>query len=220
LVHDFYVRFIDQKANEAHKVLIGRISTVALMLLAAIFSLYLTNAYQAFQILLQIGAGTGLLFILRWFWWRINAYSEITAMIVSFAMALYFELINDHGLLGYEKMLIGIMITSISWITVTFLTRPTSSKTLKNFYKMIQPHAIGWKPILKELDETEKVYMAENKTSLATEILMMFLGCIMIYAALFGTGYLLYGYLALAGICLFVTISCIFILRKLWLRTI
>ncbi len=219
IVNDFYNRFIDQKADQKTQVLVGRISTLVLMILSAILALYLTNAMQAFNILLQIGAGTGLLFLLRWFWWRINAYSEIVAMVVSFAVALYFELIylaqfspgETPGLEPWERMCIGVFITSIAWIVATFMTRPTNKKTLINFYETIQPHALGWKPILKEAN-----LKIEKSTSLAQEIMQMFLGCIMVYSFLFGTGYFLYGSYQFFAICMVLGMFSLFSLVRMW----
>lgn len=205
MVNDFYVRFFAPDASEKDQVNIGRISTVVLMILAAIMALFLTNAMQAFNILLQIGAGTGLLFLLRWFWWRINAYSEVVAMVVSFIIALYFELIYTGSMEPYQKMCIGVCITTIAWVMATFFTRPTDRKTLVNFYTHIRPHRIGWNAILKDVDLSQ---LPQSKSKLSQEILMMFVGSVMIYSALFGVGYLLYGnYIAFAGL-LIVCIIC------------
>ena len=130
------------------------------MLFSALFALALSNALQAFQILLQIGAGTGLLFILRWFWYRINAYSELTAMIVSFLLAIYFQVI--HSSLGFTpipndiQFLLSVSITTLAWVGVTLLTSPDDIETLKRFYTAIRPHAAGWKPIVDQLDSDEK----------------------------------------------------------------
>lgn len=205
IVNDFYKRFIDENANEKTLVGVGRLSTVVLMIFSAILALYLTNAMQAFNILLQIGAGTGLLFILRWFWWRINAYSEIVAMIVSFAIALYFELIylnqfgpdDIPGLASWERMCIGVGLTTLAWLAATYLTRPTKRETLVNFYNLIQPHTMGWKPILNDVNPVEL-----KGNSLGQEIMLMVMGCIMVYSFLFGVGYLLYGEYSFFGICM------------------
>ncbi len=212
VVNDFYVRFINKTADQKTQVTIGRISTVILMILAAIFSLFLTSAMEIFNILLQIGAGTGLLFLLRWFWWRINAYSEIIAMVVSFIIAFYFELIYSGTLEPYQKMCIGVAITTIAWILTTFLTKPTQMETLTRFYRLIRPHKNGWQAVIDQLGNYNAVsYSNKNildtnsetsnsdssslrsESRLSQEILMMFLGCIMIYAALFCIGQFLYG---------------------------
>jgi len=213
LVHDFYRRFINDTASEKDQVRIGRVSTMILMILAAILALFLTNALQAFNILLQIGAGTGLLFLLRWFWWRINAYSEIAAMIVSFAMAIYFELIYKGDLASYEKMCIAVAITTVVWLGVTLMTRPTEINTLKKFYAKIQPSGSGWQPVISLMDKSE---LSLKKTRLSQEILMMFLGCILIYAAMFSIGHLLYGNWLAFGLALLIGLVSLIMLRRLW----
>ena len=128
--------------------MMGRIFTVLLMIISAFFALYLNNSLQAFGIILQIGAGTGLIFILRWFWYRINVYSELTAMIVSFIVALGFEFIFPNNLSVEEKLIIGVTITTICWIIATLITPPAKIETLQNFYKKIQPGGPGWKKII------------------------------------------------------------------------
>jgi len=196
VVNDFYARFVDQEASERTKVRIGQLSTVVLMILAAIFSLYLQGAKEAFDILLQIGAGTGLLFILRWFWWRINAYSEIVAMVVSFAIALFFET-SETGLKGHEKMIIGVVITTIAWIAATFLAPATEMSTLKSFYTRIKPQGSGWNHVKTAMTTEETAAVKQtNDPGLTNQILMMLMGCIFVYAALFGVGYLLMGALS------------------------
>jgi len=194
VVNDFYHRFINKEADEKSKVLIGRLSTIVLMILAAIFALYLQNAKQAFDILLQIGAGTGLLFILRWFWWRINAYSEIVAMIVSFIIAVYFQEFYDGDMLGYQKLCTGVIITSIIWIAATYLTPATDNDTLTSFYTKIQPKGSGWRPVVKNLSPAQKHEISQNEDpGLTNQIIMMLIACVMVYCALFGTGWILMG---------------------------
>ena len=211
LVNDFYLRFVNPEASDKKQVAVGRLSTLILMFLSAIMALYLTNAMQAFNILLQIGAGTGLLFLLRWFWWRINAYSEIVAMIVSFIIAIYFELIYQGSLEPYQRMCIGVAITSAAWIGATLLTKPSSFSTLKYFYKTIRPHAIGWGPIASEVELAQ-----EGESSLAKEILMMFLGCVLIYLLLFSIGYFLYAEYLLFGLCATGVLISLYSLKRLW----
>ncbi len=194
-------------------VMLGRIWTLILMILAAVFALFLSNALQAFNILLQIGAGTGLLFLLRWFWWRINAYSEITAMVVSFIVAIYFELLYQGNMEAYMKMCIGVAITTIAWVVVTLMKRPTDMGQLQTFFSKIRPHAGGWQPVVQNMIVKDT---SGQDGSFARELLMMFLGCVMIYAALFATGYLLYGQFDFA----LIAITCFVVgfvgLRQLW----
>ena len=209
VVNDFYKRFLRPDAPQNELVNVGRISTVVLMIMAALLALALENALQAFNILLQIGAGTGLIFILRWFWWRVNAYSEITAMVVSFMLALYFELGMENPLPEHIKLLAGVGITTLAWVAVTFLTAPSSQETMLRFFKLIQPSPTGWKPVIEkgiasgELDSNEII-----PGKLPNQILGMFLGCALVYAALFASGYWIYGNFVPAIICtLFAAVS-------------
>jgi Na+/proline symporter len=215
VVNDFYARFIDTQSTEKQQVNIGRIATVVLMVLSAIMALFLTNAMQAFNILLQIGAGTGLLFILRWFWWRINAYSEIAAMAVSFVVALYFELVYQGDMEDWQKMVSGVVITTIAWIVVTFLTRPTDQNILKSFFQLIRPHHAGWQPVVRDLHQ-DGITVQRDSRSFTSELLMLFLGCVMIYCSLFAIGYVLYGRMLWAGIFIVLAIGSGLSIGKLW----
>ena len=196
VVHDFYQRFIRPDASEKHLVAVGRISTVVLMLFSALFALVLSNALQAFQILLQIGAGTGLLFILRWFWYRINAYSELTAMLVSFVLAIYFQVI--HTAFGFApipndiQFLLSVGVTTLCWVGVTVMTSPSDRKTLHSFVQKTQPGGPGWAVIRAEMSAEE---LQQNKAgwNVPQGILCMFVGAFAIYGALFSTGYFIYG---------------------------
>jgi Na+/proline symporter len=190
VVDDVYRRFIAPDKDEHHYVTVGRMSTIVLIVLASAISLWLENAYQAFQILLQIGAGTGLIFLLRWFWWRINAWSEISAMIISFCVAVYFQFIHEtfgFNALHPSVMLIsGIAMTTVVWLVVTLLTSPTDRETLQSFYDRIHPFGRGWSSVvnIKPRDKNE---------SLSAALLCWFLGCVVVYGSLFGTGFFIYG---------------------------
>jgi Na+/proline symporter len=198
IVDDFYRRFISRDREDRHYVTVGRIATFGLILLSSAVSLWLQNAFQAFQILLQVGAGTGLIFLLRWFWWRINAWSEISAMIVSFAVALYFQF--GHTALGFAQpsasvaLVIGVAITTVGWLSVTFLTQPTERAALQRFYDTIRPPGRSWQRIVDTRGRGPD-------TGIAAAFLCWFLGCMAVYTALFGTGYLLYGRAALSAVC-------------------
>jgi Na+/proline symporter len=198
LVNDVYHRFVDRKASEKSLVRVGRISTVTLMAAAGALALFLNNALQTFNIMLQIGAGTGLLYILRWFWWRVNAAAEITAMVVSFLVAVYFQFLN--GALGFapiiewEQLIIGVGITTAAWITAAFLGKPTDKKTLRSFYMKSHPGGPGWKQVLDQAKK-EKFNLKTSKAAwqVPQGILCMALGCLSTYSALFATGYWIYG---------------------------
>jgi SSS family solute:Na+ symporter len=199
VVDDFYRRFIRPDADERHYVAVARLTTVGLSILAGAISLWLENALQAFQILLQIGAGTGLIFLLRWFWWRINAWSEIAGMAISFLVAVYFQFV--HGALGLPpihpstQLVLGVAVTTVGWLAVTALTEPTDAATLQAFYDRIHPLGPGWR-------RGARTEPAAPNESLPAAFLCWFLGCLGVYATLFGTGFLLEGQRAPAFACL------------------
>jgi len=199
IVDDFYRRFMAPGLPDKHYVQVGRAVTVLLILFAGIVSLWLQNALQAFQILLQIGAGTGLVFILRWFWWRINAWSEISAMVISFLVAVYFQW--GHQRLGFASwdasitLVVGVVITTVGWVAVTFLTAPEPTSTLQSFYDAIRPLGRGWRTVVPHAE-------AGTGESVAAGVLCWVFGCAAVYGALFGTGWLIYGQLPMAFVAL------------------
>ena len=203
MVDDCYRRFVAPAKDERHYVQVGRAATVGLIVLASIVSLWLENALQAFQILLQIGAGTGLVFLLRWFWWRINVWSELSAMVISFLVAIYFQF--AHVALGFEavdpslQLVLGVLITSVGWVTVTFLTPPAQPDTLRTFHELIKPMGPGWRGAGLGL-EPDPDAQGPSAASLA-----WFLACVMVYGALCGTGYALYGQVGLSMACFVAT---------------
>ena len=214
---DFYKRFIYSEASEKKVVLVGRISTIFLMILAGFVALELNDALDAFQILLQIGAGTGSIFLLRWFWWRVNAYSEITGMSVSFLVAIYFHSIHER-IFGFTfeshyELVLSVFITTLSWILVTLLTKPTENSTLLEFYKKIKPYGIGWNKFLK--NNNIDVKNKELKESPMSDLLSMFLGIVIVYSGLFGTGYLLYGNITFSLILFFLLFISAYKLNKI-----
>jgi Na+/proline symporter len=220
VVYDFYKRFVKPEASEKELVSVGRWSTLILMIASALFALLLSNALEAFQILLQIGAGTGLLFIMRWFWYRINAYSEITAMTVSFILALYFKLI--HVKLGFDpiandiQLVLGVALTTLAWVSITLLTSPSDKTTLNNFYKITQPGGRGWSKVVSDAKGDGIDLITDKKAwNVPTGILCMLVGSIGIYGALFSTGYFIYGEIKQGFILLLVTVFAFLALRNL-----
>jgi Na+/proline symporter len=199
--------------------LASRVFTVLLMIVSAFFALYLNNSLQAFGIILQIGAGTGLIFILRWFWYRINVYSELTAMIVSFLVALGFEFVFPNNFSVEEKLIIGVTITTICWFTITLMTPPSNIETLQNFYKKIQPGGPGWKKIV-DISESNgiKIVGKKEKWDVPTGILCMVFGSISVYSILFGIGYILYSQTTTGLIFILISVISVFILMKFWKR--
>lgn len=211
---DFYKRFLKPKASEKELVNVGRISTVVLMIFSALIALALSSALSTFAILLQIGAGTGLIFILRWFWWRVNAYSEITGMIVSFVVALVFEF-TELGLEVYEKLVLGVAITTISWIAATFITRPTDTKTLASFYNAITPYGKGWNKF-RAIAASNNIELKKTNDVFTIDFASMLLGILFVYSSLFATGYVIYGNVVGASVLIAIALFSAFIIFKLW----
>ena len=190
LVHDFYRRFLKPGASEAHYVLVGRLVTAALMVAAALFTFVLESARSSFELLMSIGAGTGLLYLLRWFWWRINAWSEIAAMAGSFLIAMGFFLAQRFGGLtipSHVALLATVGATTLVWVAATLLTAPTDRATLLAFYRRVRPAGPGWIHIRIESGGDP------SPDSLPMALLGWVLGCTFVYAALFGSGSFLYG---------------------------
>ena len=179
IVNDFYKRFLKPEASDKEQVFVGRISTVILMLCAALFSFFLQSAGEVLNLLLQIGAGTGLLFILRWFWHKINPWSEIAAMAISFVIAVFF-FINGKlesplfELAGHWQLVLGVVITTLGWIIVTLITEPSSSETINSFDALI----FGNESKFKGFDK---------------KIIAFVSGVLGVYSLLFAIGSVIYG---------------------------
>jgi solute:Na+ symporter, SSS family len=189
LVHDFYRRLLNRDATERHYVFIGRLTTAALMVAAAGMTYALGTAKEAFDLILSIGAGTGLLYLLRWFWWRVSAWSEIAAMVSSFVVALGFFIARKNGLevASHVSLLVTVASTTVVWVLATLIAPPTERTTLVNFYTLVRPAGPGWEPVRAE------ARVGPSPDSLPQALLGWMLGCAFVYAALFGTGSLLYG---------------------------
>lgn len=220
LVHDFYKRFINTEAKEKEYVMAGRVTTFILMALAATMALFMTNALQIFNYILMFGAGTGLIFILRWFWWRINAWSEIAAMFSSGIISFVFAFTDAYPD-SWDPSLqfpVIVLITTIVWITATFVTQPEAIETLKNFYSRTQPFAAGWKPVLQEAALKNEPLEEGSARTLPMGILAMLIGTLLVYSLLFATGKFLYGAYGSAFILLAVSLLAAFVLVRLWKR--
>ncbi len=237
LVNDFYGRFWKPDATEKQKVRFGRISTVSLMFVSVLLALVLQNALQAFQYLLMIGAGTGLIYILRWFWWRINAYSEIAAMVGAGVFSLTFIMIENFVMIvdaegmvtvfgltmsmAYWNIIkfVGVVaLTSSTWIIVTFMTLPIDEDTLRDFYRKIRPGGPGWKKIVDRAHAEGIVLKkeADLKWDVPTGILCMILGSVSIYSTLFAIGNLLYGEMVQTTVFVVFAIVSTLLLYRSW----
>jgi len=198
LVHDGYRRFIRPGASERHYVWVGRVVTGLLMLAAAGLTFVLETARQSFELMLSIGAGTGLLYLLRWFWWRVNAWSEIAAMVSSFLIALALFLAEKQGVQmpAHLTLVMTVAATTLVWVVVTLLTQPADRETLVRFYRLVRPAGPGWRRIRTAAG------ISSSPDSLPNALLGWVLGCVFVYAALFGAGSLLYGKMAQAAVWL------------------
>lgn len=211
LVNDFYQRFLKPTASEKELVNIGRATTVFLMVIAGILSLLvLENATQAFNIMLLSGAGTGAIYLLRWFWWRINAWTEIAGMAVAMLNALILVLIIPDERVEGElidgftaKLLLTTVITSIAWISVTLLTKPEDKKTLKTFANKINPD-LGW------------TRFGNQPLGITFSLLSVFFGTVGIYSALFGIGNIVYGNYLLSLFFLVMFGLCVYFILRWW----
>ena len=217
VVNDFYLQLINKNATQKELVNVGRLSVVILMIVSSIIAISLTNAYQLFDIILMFGAGTGSIFILRWFWWRINAWSEIAAMlssgIISIALtneSIFNVLFNDNMLQAYMKFPFIVLVTTSIWLIVTFVTPSDDTDTLVKFYNKTKPGGPGWNIIKNNsgISNEKEVWIVP------LGIICMLIGCISIYSALFSTGYFIYGEINSGLIFLLITIISGYLLFK------
>lgn len=202
IVNDFYKKVVKPEASEKELVGVGRICTIVLMILSAIMVLtFLNNAAQAFNFIILSGAGTGAIFLLRWFWWRINAYTEIVGIITATILAVIFiffvkdETLANQLINGFTmKLLLTVILTSTAWLLTLFLTKPEDQETLRKFYKLTKPGGPGWKEIVlqAELDNQPIEEKGEIKWELPLAVLCVFIGCLAIYSALFSIGSFVY----------------------------
>ena len=217
VVNDFYLQLVNKDASQKELVNVGRISVVILMILSSFIAISLNNALQLFDIILMFGAGTGSIFILRWFWWRINAWSEIAAMlssgIISYLLSqesIFNLIFNEDGLPVYMKFPFIVIVTTVIWLFVTLITPADDNETLAKFYNKTKPGGPGWKIILKN----NNISGGNADWVIPQGILCMLIGCFAIYSALFSTGYFIYGEYKSAFLFLFITIISAVLLFK------
>jgi solute:Na+ symporter, SSS family len=199
VINDFYRRFLKRSGSERHFVIASQLVTVSLMIVSIIVTLNLDSITKAWQLLLVTGAGTGTVLLLRWFWWRINAWSEVSAMIAAAACSLFLQLyLNwDSGdpKQFAELMLVTVAFTTVIWLVVTLITQPEPTETLESFYRKVRPDGPGWAPVAARLG-------LRPSGGLAIQFANWFLGCILIYASLFCIGYVIFGQLIKASVFL------------------
>jgi Na+/proline symporter len=197
LVHDFYRRFVRPGRDERHYVMTGRLITGLLMIAAGAFTFFLQTARDNFNLMLSVGAGTGLLYLLRWFWWRINAWSEIAAMVSSFLLTVALYIGGRHGLvLSTDASLVAtVALTTVIWLIVTWMTRPTDSQTLERFYLQTHPTGPGWAPVRRT------VGVPSSSDNIGFALVGWVAGCVFVYSTLLGAGHILLKHTAAATTC-------------------
>ncbi len=207
IVNDFYHRFLRPEASNKELVAVARISTVFTIILGAGLGLLLTSAGQAFNLLLMIGAGTGLIYILRWFWWRINAYTEIVAMISSLLIAFYLNF-GELQVADWSKIIIGAVLTTSIWLVATFLTPSNDQETLQNFVDKVNPGGPGWKRYSSKMNAEPWI--------VPKGVLSMFLGCTAVYGFLLSTGQFIYGNMEIGFFLFSISVLAFFGIYKIW----
>jgi Na+/proline symporter len=225
VVHDLYAQQINPNADEKSLVRVGRLTTIVLMSFSAAIALVLNNALQFFEIILMFGAGTGLVFILRWFWWRINAWTEISAMFASGIISLLISFTPLGGLLfdpqlgylpSFMKFPFVVFSSTIIWLAVTFLTRAEPDECLIAFYKKTNPGGPGWSKLIER--QKKSIEVDKNPWFVPNGIKAMLWGCVLIYSMLFGTGFILYGEFTKAILSLMIASISAWFLSRLKVR--
>jgi SSS family solute:Na+ symporter len=223
LVHDFYRRFLKKDATEKHYVMVGRVATIGLFLAAGAMVFVLESAKDSFDIILQVGAGTGLLYLVRWFWWRVNAWCEVNAMVSSFLFSILLLVLRKFGVVvpTHYALILTVAVTTIGWMVTAFLGPETDRRTLVNFYKKVRPFGPGWKAIRKEAGITEAEAKGSHE-SFPLALVGWVSGSLTIWSALFTVGNFLYGRTAYALVLLGVFLLSGFILlrviNRLWAK--
>ncbi len=222
LVHDFYQRFVRPGATEKHYVLMGRVSTVVLFLSSAGMVYLLDSAKDTFDVILQVGAGTGMLYLLRWFWWRINAWCEVVAMVSSFLVSVVLMALHKWGHVNFvpeAPLLITVGFTTICWVATAFLSPPTDMAILVSFYKKVRPFGPGWKRVRIAAGVTEAEAKATGE-NIPMAMLGWTAGTALIWSALFMVGNFLYGRMNYAwGLLAVAVVSggvLIWVVRRFW----
>ncbi len=199
VINDFYRRFVKREGSERHYVIASQLVTVMLMIISLIVTFYLESIGAAWKLLLVTGAGTGTVLLLRWFWWRINAWSEVSAMIAAGACSMFLQVYlkwdSDRPKDFAYLMLVTVGVTTVVWLAVTMFTSAEPLDKLVSFYRKVQPEGPGWKRVASQAGLPRR----NVSGGLAVQFANWFLGCVLIYAFLFGIGYLVFGEMLKAG---------------------
>ncbi|MBP1659871.1 MAG: sglT 2 [Candidatus Aminicenantes bacterium] len=224
LVHDFYRRFINRTASEKHYVMIGRLATIVLFFSAGAMVFVLESAKDSFDIILQVGAGTGLLYLVRWFWWRVNAWCEVNAMISSFVFSMLLLVLRKFGIYipTHYALILTVGVTTMSWMLTAYLGPKTDRAQLVKFYKKVRPFGPGWRAIRKEAGISEAEAKGTHE-SFPLALVGWVSGSLTIWSALFTVGNVLYGRWVYAGVLFAVFVASGLILlrviNRLWAKS-
>ncbi len=223
LVHDFYRRFLRPKETEKHYVFMGRMATILLFVCSSSLVFVLQTAQETFNLILQVGAGTGLLYLLRWFWWRVTAWCEIVAMLSSFLISVVFLVLarNGHAFSSDKQLIITIALTTVSWVVTAYVGPKTDPEKLVEFYLKVRPFGPGWGPVRERAGLTEQQAREwEGKDNVPLAMVGWLSGTMLIWAALFTVGNFLYGrmdyFWGLLGVSILCGIVMISVIRRLW----
>jgi Na+/proline symporter len=212
VINDFYRRFIDPGQGERHYVVASQVVTVLIMAVSMVVTLYLKSVGDAWKLLLVIGAGTGLVLLLRWYWWRINAWSEVAAMVAAGAVSLLLRYVGkwDTEDTDFARgILVTVGVTTAAWLLVTFLTPPEPQEHLVKFYRRVRPAGPGWGPIAALAGDE-----VQPREHLAVNFVNWVLGCALVYASLFGIGKLIFREWTDALICIVVALVAAIIISR------
>ncbi|MFB3904527.1 MAG: sodium:solute symporter family protein [Acidobacteriota bacterium] len=222
VVHDFYRRFIRTDATEKHYVTAGRLVTIGLFILSSSLVFVLETAQSAFNLILQVGAGTGLLYLIRWFWWRVNAWCEVVAMVSSFAISVFWFVAVRNGMEinTHTQLLLTVIFTTICWVLTAFVTPETDRATLINFYQKVRPFGPGWAKVREEAGVNAQE--AAKGQNITLSLIGWLAGCSMVWSSLFTVGNFLYGRLAYTIVLAIVFVVSgsivIWVINRLWKR--
>ncbi len=205
IVNDFYRRFINQNSEEKAYVRVSRVTTILLMVVSIVVTLFITRISGAWEFILECGAGVGLVLILRWFWWRINAWSEISAMVTPF---IIYPIVRSMGIAFPDTLFYLVYATTIVWLVVTFLTKPTDEATLKSFYKRVHPGGVLWKKISDSMPEVK------SDSGFVRMFINWIAGVFLVYSILFGIGYFIFANYVNGFICVVIAVLALFIIHK------